>query len=253
MSKYLMSMALVGLGLPACGEESKTSGGGEEGACTSVDADINDKDGDFWPYCGEVQNDCDDSDPRINPGAKEVADGKDNDCDGKVDGIPPGADSELCGDGRTCQDGFQCGAEAEKPDICTCPQWMEGTWWAEFTEVRRTDGEEYDFMAPGLDRQFWSEQEVTFEQDGCVIRGPDLQFLWARDDGSGELKLPSLSFSYKRTWDAGDNQEHSLQSTGQVSADGKSVQGTCTGEYPGWHTGRNLFPITCTFVLTRRE
>jgi hypothetical protein len=42
----------------------------------------NDKDG----Y--DTQSDCDDNDPSVYPGAKEICDGKDNDCNGKIDDSP---------------------------------------------------------------------------------------------------------------------------------------------------------------------
>ncbi len=252
MSKYLMSMALVGLGLPACGEESKTSGGGEEGACTSVDADINDKDGDFWPYCGEVQNDCDDSDPRINPGAKEVADGKDNDCDGKVDGIPPGADSELCGDGRTCQDGFQCGAETENPDICTCPQWMEGTWWVEFT-AHAVDYE-YDFNAHDISRQFWENREVDIQQDGCTLIRPAENWPFSTGNaGEGKMDPPPNGFLWKREVGSLEG-EAWITFTGNMAPDNQVVAGTCSGTYPDVSTRPDtFFNVECSFTLTRRD
>ena len=165
--------------------------------------------------------------------------------------LPPGADGEPCGgaSGNECQDGLQCGAEEDEPGICTCPQWFEGTWWAEFPEVRRTDGEEYDFMAPGLDAQFWQAQEVVFEQEGCGVRSTTHNYFWD-DSGSGNIVLPD-KFRYEILW--GNDPEHPLRSIGQISADGKTVQGTCAGEYVGWHTGRDRFPITCTFTLTRRE
>ncbi len=46
-----------------------------------------DNDGDTYPATAATGGspDCDDTDPAINPGAAEVADGKDNNCDGLVD------------------------------------------------------------------------------------------------------------------------------------------------------------------------
>jgi hypothetical protein len=50
-------------------------------ACTSG----NDKDGDNFGVGCPAGDDCDDSDPHVNPNAIEVCDKKDNNCDGKID------------------------------------------------------------------------------------------------------------------------------------------------------------------------
>jgi hypothetical protein len=58
------------------------------------------------PWCGDAeaaggggQADCDDYDPTVHPGAKEVCDGHDNDCDGRVDET---TSQPLCPDGQSC-------------------------------------------------------------------------------------------------------------------------------------------------------
>jgi len=50
--------------------------------CLDVDGD-----GFFREFCG-AQNDCNDADPLVFPGAAEICDGRDNDCDGPVDNDP---------------------------------------------------------------------------------------------------------------------------------------------------------------------
>ena len=214
---------MMGLWFPACGEDA-APGSGSKGEVSYSE--------------GEGEGD--------QPGGEGEGEGE--------DARPPGADGGQCGgpSGNACQDGLECGAEAEEPDICTCPQWMEGTWWAEFPEVRRTDGQEYDFMASRTDRQFWQEQEVTFEQDGCAVRGPDRQFLWS--GGVGQVKQSPAGFSYERMWeDLEGNRNHPLRSSGNISEDQQSVRGTCEGEYRNFQGDWSLFPISCTFTLTRRE
>ena len=48
-----------------------------------------------------IGGDCNDNDPRVNPAAAEVCDGKDNNCDGQVDENA----SASCGPGRVCTSG----------------------------------------------------------------------------------------------------------------------------------------------------
>jgi len=55
--------------------------------------------------CPQVEQDCDDSDPDINPGETEVCDGVDNNCVGGVDEEPASA---------SCSDGLFCNG----PEVC---------------------------------------------------------------------------------------------------------------------------------------
>jgi hypothetical protein len=65
-----------------------------------------DKDGDGYGEGCPRGNDCDDSDPYINPGATEICDGKDNNCDNNIDeGV-----LNACG---TCEPG--CSQVGAKP------------------------------------------------------------------------------------------------------------------------------------------
>ncbi len=69
---------------------------------------------------GYVHNDedCDDSDPAVNPEAEEVCDGLDNDCDGN-------ADSGLVGDSELCA-GLDClEILGERPDAPSDVYWIQ--------------------------------------------------------------------------------------------------------------------------------
>jgi hypothetical protein len=69
-----------GQALPA----DEVCGDGVDDDCDGVADDGCDGDGDGFTI---DENDCDDGDPAINPGADEVCDGVDNDCDGVIDGV----------------------------------------------------------------------------------------------------------------------------------------------------------------------
>ena len=217
-AKHLIrTMAMMGLWFPACGEDA-APGSGSKGEVSYSE--------------GEGEGD--------QPGGEGEGEGE--------DARPPGADGEPCGgpSNNTCQDGFQCGAETEEPRICTCPQWMEGTWWAEFPEVRRTDGQEYDFTH-GIAADFWAAREIAFNQNGCAVRSTTNNSFWD-DNGSGDV-VPPDEFHYEVLWD--NDPEHPLRSTGRISEDGQSIFGTCSGEDTNWDD-LTFFPVSCTFTLTRR-
>jgi hypothetical protein len=60
---------------PYCGDGIDEDCNGSDVAC------VTDEDCDGYP----AAKDCDDKDPKVNPAAVEVCDGKDNNCDGKID------------------------------------------------------------------------------------------------------------------------------------------------------------------------
>ncbi|MCB9743212.1 MAG: FG-GAP repeat protein [Alphaproteobacteria bacterium] len=71
-----MTLLALCAALAACGEKEPAPDDSSPGGGDAVDAD-----GDGYA----VEEDCDDADPAVHPGAEEVCDGADNDCDGQVD------------------------------------------------------------------------------------------------------------------------------------------------------------------------
>ena len=92
------------------------SGGDDSKGSDDSEAPDNDKDNDGY----DADEDCDDNDRRVNPGATETCDGVDNDCDGDVDD----ADGSVTGQSE-CYidndlDGY--GAGAAVGSACECPE-----------------------------------------------------------------------------------------------------------------------------------
>ncbi len=217
VSKYLMSMALLGLLLPACGEESKTPSGGSDNG-------------------GNEGNEGEGS-PNEGEGVR-----------------PPGADGEPCGgsSSNTCLDGLECGAK--EPGICTCPQWFQGIWSIEISNLQ-TFGYQFDpannTMAA---RNFWLTPETALNQDGCNLwgnvggDGP----LWGDLRRDGRIDPPPLGFRYVSDVPYGES-KHWITFTGILSLDHQTISGTCEGEFgDGTVDPIVFFRVQCDFVLTQQ-
>jgi len=106
---YLEVRDLYG-GTPVGGTDFDTSS-------VTVIGDDDDGDGHYAPPCG---NDCDDTNPDVNPDATEICDGQDNDCDGLVDCDDPDI-PDTDGDG-VCDCNDDCPDDPLKtvPGDCGC-------------------------------------------------------------------------------------------------------------------------------------
>jgi hypothetical protein len=120
-----VGMYCNGSGCKACNPPGDDPCDGLDNDCNGVidDGPLSDHDKDTYDVCkkddasptGFDIYDCDDRDPNVHPGAKEVCNGKDDDCNGKIDD-----GTDLCPTGQTCTNG-EC--TTPKP-VCTpqnCP------------------------------------------------------------------------------------------------------------------------------------
>ena len=101
-----MKMLLVGL-LAACGPEGEVKL--DDTQNSDGVADTSDADQDGYP----ADEDCDDTDPAINPAAEEICDDVDNDCNGFVDDYPSNsptwfADTDQDGHGNPNDSVVEC-------------------------------------------------------------------------------------------------------------------------------------------------
>lgn len=92
-------LLVLAIALPACGDKSSDSGdsGGSESGADTGASDV-DADADGFTE----DEDCDDSDANVHPGATEICDGVDQNCDGHIDNNPSDGVSfyeDLDGDG----------------------------------------------------------------------------------------------------------------------------------------------------------
>jgi hypothetical protein len=151
---------------------------------------LRDEDGDGFRVPGD---DCDDSSPSVNPGAKEILDGIDNNCDGRVDEGTPGFDKD--GDGYSPMRG-DC--DDDNPN--------KGPYTAEVVDGVDNDCDgviDEDTLIYDDDRDGWSEAEGDCD-DGDDQIHPGKEEVWDSvdqdcdgyvDEGTGNFDDDGDGFS----------------------------------------------------------
>ena len=143
--------------------------GCDDGACIEEECYDNDNDG--YTTC---DNDCDDSNSAINPGASEICNGIDDDCDGSVDdGL-----TCLCYDGDTRPCGTDVG-ECET-GISTC---RNGLW----DDCEGADWGSEEICSGGLDED--CDGDVDGDDSDCVDVVCDFYYQDVFEGGEGPRQI----------------------------------------------------------------
>jgi len=146
-------------------EKGADSGDTADGSASGLDLSAVDDDGDGF----SADEDCDDEDDQIGPGAEEICDGIDNNCDGQID---EGVTATFYAD--TDGDGF--GDESSPTESCSEPTGYVGTG----NDCDDSDAETYPGAAERCD-------ELDNDCDGTIDE--DVQSVWYADydaDGYGD-------------------------------------------------------------------
>jgi len=164
--KLLLALTSGALLLPAVGCDGKSGAGDSQADAVQ----LIDEDSDGYPVEEDgVAVDCDDSDPRVHPGATEACNGLDDDCDG----VP--ADDEL-------QDADADGYPAcEDCDDVNPDAWPGQIWFAD--DDRDNFGNAFDFLESCL-----QPAGYVLDNSDCDDTDPDAypdQIWIPDDDGDG--------------------------------------------------------------------
>ena len=160
--------------------------GDDHGPDTAGDSAAGEPDQDLDGY--GVSEDCDDADPAVNPGAREVCNGVDDDCDGVVDGADAAEASpwypDLDGDGYGDAEAMVRSCEAPEGYIplsgdCDDADPAEHPWADEWCDGDDDDCDGEVDEPHSMDASLWY---ADADGDGY---GLEDDLLWACPPGSG--------------------------------------------------------------------
>ena len=168
---------------PPCPAEICDNGLDDDGDgftdCDDPDCQIdNDGDGRFAPPCGD---DCDDTNPNINPGISEVCgDGIDNNCDGLIDCEDPDCQiDEVCDDGidNDCDGLIDC--DDPDCDCCKSTNFSEGVSSVRFNHKKASKDT--------------ALLRLCVNEAFCDLLGAGIDKMYLRLNGCKEIIIPGTS------------------------------------------------------------
>ncbi len=198
-------LILLALGCSDADKETTTPSG-----TTSTDDQPVDADGDSWTS----DEDCDDSDASVSPGAVEVCDGIDNNCDGVVD--PPDASGSQTFYTDADDDGF--GDAAYPVQACSVPEGAVANL-ADCDDTDPSVNPDALEVCDGFDNDCdgrTDDDDTDLDEDSAVYWFPDED-----DDGYGDADR--MDFACEPPSDSVSNGEDCDDTNAAVQPDAQEV------------------------------